>query len=75
MRPPISINPTDEEMARILATPGELTEEEMNMTEAEFRARIQLMKEQAAATRIEAEELEAYMAKKFSATNDNEVSK
>ena len=33
------------------------------MTEAEFAARIQLMREQAAAAAKEAEELEAYMAK------------
>jgi hypothetical protein len=47
-------------MARILANPGEITKEEMNMTEAEFAARFQLMREQAAAAAKEAEELEAY---------------
>ncbi len=71
MRKPISIKPDDEEMVRILTNPGEITDEEMNMTEAEFAARIELMREQAAAAAKEAEELEAYMAERHLASNDN----
>lgn len=67
----MSVKPDDKEMARILANPGEITEEEMNMTEAEFAARLQLMREQAAAAAKEAEELAAYMAKRHLADNDN----
>jgi len=71
----MSVKPDDKEMARILANPGEITEEEMNMTEAEFAARLQLMREQAAAAAKEAEELKAYMAKRRLASNDNRPEK
>jgi hypothetical protein len=71
----MSVKPDDEEMARILANHGEITEEEMNMTEAEFAARLQLMYEQAAAAAKEAEEMEAYMAERHLASNDNEPTK
>jgi hypothetical protein len=67
----MSVKPDDKEMARILANPDEITEEEMNMTEAEVAARIELMREQAAADAKEAEELLVYMARRHLPSNDN----
>jgi hypothetical protein len=63
----MSVKPDDKEMARILANPDEITEEEMNMTDAEFNARMRFMREQSIAAAREAEKLK----KRRLASNDN----
>jgi len=62
----LSVKPDDKEMARILANPNEITEEEKKMTNAEFNARMRFMREQSIALAREAEKLERRMA-----SNDN----
>jgi hypothetical protein len=62
----MSVKPDDEEMARILANPSEITEEEKNMTHAEFNARMRFLREQSIAAAREAEKLEKRLA-----SNDN----
>jgi hypothetical protein len=64
----MSVEPDDKEMARILANPGEITEEEKNMTNAEFSARKRFFREQSIALAREAAELEMRLGL---ASNDN----
>ena len=47
----MSVKPDDKAIDRVLANLDEITEQEMNMTEAEFAARLQLIREQAAGGR------------------------
>ena len=61
----MSVKPDDKEMARILANPEEITEQEKNMTQAEFNARIRFIREQSIAAARAAE------LKRRLASNDN----